>query len=988
MRLHRLEIAAFGPFAEPAYVDFDPLNDAGLFLLAGATGAGKSSVLDAVCFALYGEVPGERNTAKRLRSDHAAPGREPRVALELTLRGRRFRVVRSPAWERPKKRGTGTTVQQAAVTLSERVDGQWRLLTTRLDEAGHEIGHLLGLTRDQFCQVVLLPQGRFQAFLRAGSEDRQRLLQQLFRTRRFEDVERWLRDHRLAVRQASLGHQRRVAELVSRVSEATETPPPASWEPADLTGPADADEIGRWVTELTGGLRVRVTDLDAQVAAATGLQDQARRALDAARSLADLQARRAGQLAELATLRRAAGEVDAARAALDRARLAAPLAPLLQAAGEADAALRVAEGSMAALPVDPATLDEAEQANRAAAARVEAALPWEAELQRARDELTDHTDQVSRLTASESALSEALAVLPAEIDRLQGVAGDALRADSESRRLREAVAGLSGRREAARVLDGVRRDLAQARADLAAAKQQALACKEAWLQVLEARVLGMAAELAGGLAAGAGCPVCGSAEHPAPARPAPGAPDAAGEKAARARVDDAEVAALAHEGRVRDLETRAAALAQQAGPDPEPEVAARLAAAEADLAAATERADRAEAARIALAQAEEEHRRLQQRLQQTRLHLARARAAAESAQTLADRLTAQVSQVLAGTGEATLGACAQALAAAWASLAEARTAVARLERAESAAAEAHRALSAAAAAAGFPDAACAAAALLAPTDLDGLARLVTEHDDRLRAVRTALDDPESLAAAATDPPDLPTLTAEHAEAEDRLCGLRTQRDVAASRLDRLGRLGRDLAQALRDWTPVRRDLALATRLACFAEGKSADNRLQTRLSAWVLGYRLGQVVAAANLRLGRMSDQRYTLEHTARRGAGENRGGLSLLVRDHWSGETRDPATLSGGETFVASLALALGLADVVTAEAGGAGLDTLFVDEGFGSLDADTLDDVLDVLDTLRDGGRVVGVVSHVAEMRDRISARLQVDKHRHGSSVRLVAG
>jgi exonuclease SbcC len=158
-----------------------------------------------------------------------------------------------------------------------------------------------------------------------------------------------------------------------------------------------------------------------------------------------------------------------------------------------------------------------------------------------------------------------------------------------------------------------------------------------------------------------------------------------------------------------------------------------------------------------------------------------------------------------------------------------------------------------------------------------------------------------------------------------------------------------------------------------------------RLSAYVLTWRLTQVVAAANQRLLRMSDQRYTLEHTGQRGAGETRGGLSLLVRDEWSGEARDPATLSGGETFVVSLALALGLADVVTAEAGGADLDTLFVDEGFGALDADTLDDVMGTLDGLRDGGRVVGVVSHVGELRTRIPTQLVVTKQRAGSTVHV---
>ena len=177
-------------------------------------------------------------------------------------------------------------------------------------------------------------------------------------------------------------------------------------------------------------------------------------------------------------------------------------------------------------------------------------------------------------------------------------------------------------------------------------------------------------------------------------------------------------------------------------------------------------------------------------------------------------------------------------------------------------------------------------------------------------------------------------------------------------------------------------------LAATVEGKHPDNQLQMRLSAYVLAHRLGQVVEAANLRLSTMSDQRYSLVHTGRRGAGETRGGLSLLVRDDWTGDSRDPATLSGGETFVVSLALALGLADVITDEAGGADLDTLFVDEGFGSLDADTLEDVMDTLDTLRDGGRVVGVVSHVPELQTRIPTQLGSTARRHGSRVSLHAG
>ena len=262
---------------------------------------------------------------------------------------------------------------------------------------------------------------------------------------------------------------------------------------------------------------------------------------------------------------------------------------------------------------------------------------------------------------------------------------------------------------------------------------------------------------------------------------------------------------------------------------------------------------------------------------------------------------------------------------------------------------------------------------------------VDDHARRLAAATAVLDDPALRAAAAAEPPDLVALEAAYDAAAHELATTHAAERREAARAVRLAELDRRLTDAVAAWDPVRAELDLVAGLASFVEGKSADNRLQMRLSAYVLGYRLSQVVAAANERLASMSDRRYSLEHTGRRGAGERRGGLSLLVRDDWSGESRDPATLSGGETFVVSLALALGLADVIVHEVGGTTLDTLFVDEGFGSLDADTLDDVMDTLDSLRDGGRVVGVVSHVAEMRDRIPTQLVVAKARTGSTVRL---
>jgi exonuclease SbcC len=237
-------------------------------------------------------------------------------------------------------------------------------------------------------------------------------------------------------------------------------------------------------------------------------------------------------------------------------------------------------------------------------------------------------------------------------------------------------------------------------------------------------------------------------------------------------------------------------------------------------------------------------------------------------------------------------------------------------------------------------------------------------------------------------PDLDGVTRTRAGLAEVARDASSTRHAAEQRRDRVAELCRQAEQRLGAWAPMTEEHRTIADLAALVEGKSVDNPLRMRLAAYVLAERLRQVVAAANERLAGMTDQRYALEHSDDRAFGEQRGGLSLRVRDDWNGEHRDPATLSGGETFVVSLALALGLADTVAHEAGGTDIDTLFIDEGFGSLDADTLEDVLDTLDSLRDGGRVVGLVSHVPELRSRISTQLEVSKGRTGSTVRAAVG
>lgn len=281
----------------------------------------------------------------------------------------------------------------------------------------------------------------------------------------------------------------------------------------------------------------------------------------------------------------------------------------------------------------------------------------------------------------------------------------------------------------------------------------------------------------------------------------------------------------------------------------------------------------------------------------------------------------------------------------------------------------------------------ARAAVRSPVEREKKTARLRELAQEGAAVAAVLADPELVAAAAEPEPDLAGLRDARDAADAAHARLLSERDRGEARLARLAALRTELAECLRRWEPAEERHRLTERLATLTGGNSADNRWKMRLSSYVLGERLGQVVASANERLDHMSGGRYLLEHNRDRSAGDRSrsgGGLGLHILDSWTGVGRDPATLSGGESFITSLALALGLADVVSAEAGGVEIGTLFVDEGFGTLDEDTLDGVLDILDGLRDGGRAVGIVSHVAELRTRVPAQLHIRKERRGSTVR----
>ncbi|MEU2421512.1 SMC family ATPase [Streptomyces sp. NPDC007851] len=993
MRLHRLDLTAFGPFGATQSVDFDALSAAGLFLLHGPTGAGKTSVLDAVCYALYGTVPGARQSGQglTLRSDHAGPATRTEVRLELTVAGRRLEITRQPPWERPKKRGTGTTLDKAQTWLRE-YDAKgraWKDLSRSHQEIGEEISQLLGMSREQFCQVVLLPQGDFARFLRADAGARGQLLGRLFDTQRFADVEKRLAERRKAaearVREGDSALLADAHRMQQEAGDAMELPQLAPGEPGLAEAVLGAAAVARSTA------RERRTVARCRLAAAESAQFAADRALAEVRELARLQDRFAEARQRAARLAERAGDHREAQARMERARKAETVAPALELREAAEAGHREAAAAEArARALLPETFAGAGAAGLAGAARRAAEeLGGLESARRAERRLADVVEERARLDRQERADEDVLREAESWL-----ADWDAVRAGLQSRidAAQEAATRaeqLDGRREparrrlaAARLRDELGRDTDEAQRTALASGTFALEAKAHWLRLKEQRLAGIAAELAARLTAGEPCAVCGATEHPAPARKFAGHVDGEAEERAEAAHQRAEAQRAQDERRLATAREALAAATAAAGDAPTDQLAAEADELEQDYAWARRAASALHPAQEELRLAEREReRRLADRQQ--------AEVRAASRLTRRDGLDAEHASLEEELAKARRSADSVAARAAQlerqvALLTDAADAARAAEDTARHLKEADARLADAAYRAGFETPQAAAAALLDDTAYRALQRRLDERQSEEAAVRAVLAESDTAAAARQAPADLDaaerTATAA-ARSLREAASARDQTERCCAELDRLS--ARATAQ-VRRLAPLREEYDRVARLAALTAGTSADNERRMRLESYVLAARLEQVAAAATVRLQRMSAGRYTLVHSDDR-TGRGRSGLGLHVVDAWTGRERDTATLSGGETFFASLALALGLADVVTDEAGGIRLDTLFIDEGFGSLDDQALDEVLDVLDSLRERDRSVGIVSHVADLRRRIHAQLEVTKTRSGSALRL---
>lgn len=1018
MKIRWLRITGIGPFAGTHTVDFSAFEDSGLFLLDGPTGAGKSTLIDAITFALYGDVARTKDASKdRLRSNHITDSDPSEADLVFEVATGIYRVTRTPAYipaGKKSQRNSKATLTRV-VEDPDAPDG-WRTvepIASGPRDVGYEIPRIVGLDKDQFLQTIVLPQGKFSQFLNATSDAREQILRDIFDTQIYVDFTKALVEAAASSKRgieerrvAAVGAFERVRSLDNALSEDAHADAPGSEkraaedeEAAQLdAGAEDASAVRRWAQDACDRAREAHTQTLRVAEVATASAREASRALSEGRTLAEAQAEHARVSAKLAELTAAEQAVASDRERASQARRALAVAPFDAAVTEASARLESAGDQVAALsptlgdeasvapesltPEAVSALGERAQAQRDEASRTRGSLEEALALERS---LPDLRAQIESLRSRREQALARIASIEAEREALPGRIEQAteslrlMRADADT--LPEAASALRAineRLDASMQADLLRSALLGASDELREATATAKLANAAAADGHDLWIAQSASALARELEEDTPCPVCGSTEHPSPAPVAHG--EITREQVAeldQAR-DRAENALRDAQARHQDLVRRIAQLNEVAGaPTPTLET-------ERDRAAELVAKLEALAPQIAEIEAALEQERV--RLGGLTDSLASAREAAASlASTLQEResaLSAALTRVDAERADfVSLGERAAALDERAHRAALLARACADWDSARTAHVKAQHSLAEALEEQGLESDSWRSLLLPLPK-VEALEARAAAHDKELFAAREALASERLTHAAAAPAPDLEALTETARKAEEDAAGAARASGILEQHCAQLDAARVSLEQALDALRRAREQAGPIRRLADIATASGPENLASTPLSAWVLIARLEEVLAAANPRLAAISSGRYELASVPDDGTASRKSGLGLAIIDHDTDAMRSPRTLSGGETFYTSLALALGLADVVSAEAGGVELRTMFIDEGFGSLDSHTLSLVMAQLQALRSAGRTVGVISHVEEMATQIADQIQVRPLPEGGS------
>lgn len=1023
MRPVRLTMQAFGPYPGREVVDFRRAVEAGLFGIYGPTGSGKSTIFSAMTFALFGEPTKIDQDAPSLRSDHADAGIQTEVEFVFDIGERRFVILRRPEQMRLKQRGAGETrsphevylFDATGLALDQIQEGErGKIIAERkVGVVDAAISEMLGYGPEQFRQIVLLPQGRFEKFLEAKTKDRLEILRELFDVSVFRRLTEKLKaDAEAAERDIS---DERALCARRRASEGFES------TDALLAGIAEADAAHVEQLGLEQAARKSFESAQSTLREAEKLDTQFKAAEDAQESLATLlagedsinaladqvsRADRARSLVDIeAHVTETAGEVRSSEELLEKTREAADVAETM--ANSAAKALkeeidRVAETEGLRQQVEELdrhkgtlekSADIAQEVEKARTVEREAARSFEDAQRQLTGLKNKHQEEAEALKVSRQVEGrrQEIATHLTALKSALGVASTFESADKDVVAAKTAVDDLNAQHEiAARNAEEARVKFEHAERSLSVAQALHLATK---------------------LEKDEPCPVCGSTDHPSPAT---GATEHAGlDKAfreARAAWQQAEQAAhdslqqlTAAQSIQKERQDRFATLDRpKDGADALKQEVRTAQQAFDDL-----------GPQIDIAKAEMEVEELGAQIASLEKERDASREAYSKCQSETTTAKVRLDEILSVVPEplrdpSTLAATR---ATAWQSLTDRQAAKATAEKKSTETREASLAAQKDLQAADKEHVNCKQRHRKAADGFEARLKEAGLSEDDFRSLKPAIatieadrstveehrrrlanakETAKKLAEAVQElvRPDLEAIGAEVVAADKKLTEGINQRSDAWHRLDRLTKLQNELAETSRKLDEAEAATAPLRKLAALMNG---SNSQKLDLETYAIGAMFDQILEAANLRLAPMSGNRFRLERDLEV-AGRGRQGLGILAFDYFTGKARPTTTLSGGETFVAALALALGLADIVESASGKVRLDTIFIDEGFGSLDtengAGTLDQVLEALSSVVRQNRAVGLISHVQLVQEVIPNGFYVRKNLSGSTIETRSG
>ncbi len=1008
MKPTKLTVSAFGPYVAEQTLDFTALEDCGVFLVCGDTGSGKSALFDALVFALYGET-GIR-TPEMLRSDHAAPDQKTFVTLEFASHGKPYHVTRVPRYARPAKRGNKMTEQtaQAQLTLP---DGTIKSGVREVNEA---IQELLGIDHAQFMQIVMIAQGDFLRLLHADTARRGEIFRKIFGTQPYARIQDTLKKQMLQQQAHIAKIQDRIDQLQRNAALPDSPASPQQFEQALQrrmdTQQAEQQALDAQQQQCTRQMQQIQTQLGA-VQQQNSLLDALQQAQQEQSALA-MQQDAMDAVAQRLALAQRADQIQGAYTAY--LRYQQTLQKLQQRAitltEQRDCARENKQKAQASLAQSNAQASRREQCAAACHAlraelpdyeRREAFLADRAVLQQQLQTLQAQLAQADP-ASTEQALNESLSKLSA-----LGASQAAL-LKQESQRAQQEV-------QAAQLLLTDAQQCAQTHAQSTAAQaeylqidQQTNTAAQAYARSEQLFFRAQAGLLARELQPDTPCPVCGSTTHPSPALPPQDAPTQAALKQQQSALESLrvqrEAAAQKCAQWAGQWEAQRRALTQALAVSEGFTTVARK-----RLDAAIQQQAQASAALQAEQQRDEQRSALQthiealqqqyadalQQQQQTQQAIAETQPKVQELEIRVSAMPLHFASLVQATDALAeqervyalmqqahdqavqyASESAAAYEAALSALRENETAL-RDARQQSAPQEFQDALRAA----GFADQHAFFAVQLPPEDrqeqtLQDYARKQSALQERIAVLLEQTQSIQRQDTAALEQ-SLQTLHDEAARIATQQQALHHAQETTRTTLHALRALLAQSQSELQTFAQIKE-------LSDTACGE-LTGRPKVTFERYIQMTYFSQVLQQANKRLAVMSAERYAL---VRRDAPQNlqsQTGLDLDVFDAYTGKTRRVQTLSGGESFLASLSLALGFSDVITQRAGGIRFDMLFIDEGFGTLDSETLDQAMRILGSLADGNRTVGVISHVADLKERIQTRVVVQKSATGSSFRL---